>query len=129
MEIIERARKSAKGDAVRQSLPEYSNLGPISSFSDRIAREAKIHGRDAALKLASPSGHEQTRTKSAGLAFRIALGETGMNWQYTNEEIDFANHLAPLARKLIDSDGEAYDAALREFISNAGAEEKIVKRR
>jgi len=129
MDIIEKARKRARSDAVRQSLPEYSGLGPISSLSDRIAREAKTHGKEAALKLAVPSGHEQTRTKSIGLAFRIALGETGMNWQYTKEEIDFANHLAPLARKLIDADGEAYDRSLRELVSSAGADEKIVKTR
>lgn len=127
--IIEKARKSAKRDAVRQSLPQYSELGPISSFSDRVAREAKTHGKEVALKLAVPSGHEQTRMKSVGLAFRIALGDSGMNWQYTKEEIDFANHLAPLAKRLIESDGEMYDIALKEFVSSAGADEKMVRRR
>ncbi|MEM2839498.1 MAG: hypothetical protein QXE18_05360 [Thermoplasmata archaeon] len=129
MGIIEKARLRARSDAVRQSLPEYSGLGPISSLSDRIAREAKTHGREAALKLAAPSGHEQTGSKAIGLAFRIALGETGMNWQYTKEEIDFAKHLAPLARKLIEANGETYDRALRELVSSAGADEKIVKTR
>lgn|GEM_PF-846953 len=127
MEMLEKARRRARGTAIRQSLPEYSQLGPISALSDRIAREAKTHGRQAALKLALPSGHGHTKARAVGLAFRIALGETGMTWQYTKEEMDFAKHLAPFAKKLIESAGDEYDQALKDLISNAGIDEMIVK--
>lgn len=129
MSIIEKAKASSRSKSIIGALPEYKSLGKYSMFIDSIAREFKVSGKDAAQRLAAPSGTEETRQKSIGLAFRIALGETGMEWQYNKEEVDFARHLSGKAKTLLGSDGDEYDAALKDFLINAGIEEKAIRSR
>jgi len=127
MSMIEKARSKKRAKEITGSLPSYKHLGKLSTFVDEIARKYKLEGKDAALKHATPSGSEHTRKKSIGLAFRMAMGESGMHWQYTKEEIDYARHLSSIAKVLLESEGEAYDSALRDFIANAGVDEQITR--
>lgn len=125
MGIIEYALSKKRVGAIQASLPTYSRLGNYSSFVDGIAREYKIRGKDSALRLLEMTGVEDTRRKSISLAFVMALGEKGKEWQYSKEEIDFARHLSSLAKELLASEGDEYDTNLRHFMKNAGVGEEI----
>ena len=127
MILIEKARSHQRASMIKDSLPQYKSLGKHSSFVDGIIRAYKSKGGEAALRLTAPAGTEDTHQKSIGLAFRFALGETGIEWQYTREEIDLAKHLAATARTLLEAEGDEYDVLLRQFIRNAGIQDDIVR--
>ena len=127
MMLIEKARSHRRANLIKDSLPRYKSLGKHPSFVDSIIRAYKASGNEAAIRLTTPLGTEDTHQKSIGLAFRIALGETGIEWQYTREEMDSAKHLAASARTLLEAEGEEYDVLLRQFIRNAGIQDEIVR--
>lgn len=127
MMLIEKARSHQRASMIKDSLPQYQSMGKHSSFVDGITRAYKSKGDEAALRLTSPAGTEDTHQKSIGLAFRFALGETGIEWQYTREEIDLAKHLAATARTLLEAEGDEYDILLRQLIRNAGIQDDIVR--
>lgn len=129
MMVIEKARSHQRAKMIKDSLPQYKSLDKHTSFADSITRAYKSHGSEAALRLTAPVGTEDTHQKSIGLAFRIALGETGIEWQYTREEIDLAKHLATSARTLLEAEGEEYDVLLRQFMRNAGIQDSIVRKK
>ncbi|HDP96964.1 MAG TPA: hypothetical protein ENN25_04635 [Euryarchaeota archaeon] len=125
MGIIENALSRKRVGAIQASLPTYSRLGNYSSFVDGIVRDFKIHGKGSALRLLEMTGVEDTRRKSISLAFVMALGEKGKEWQYSKEEIDFARHLSSIAKELLASEGSEYDTNFRHFMKNAGVNEEI----
>lgn len=127
MMLIERAQAKRKADTVKDSLPRYRPMGKHATFIDSIVRVYKSKGVDAALKLTELAGTEDTHYKSTGLAFRIAFGVTGLEWQYTREEIDLAKHLAGPAKTLLVVEGEEYDVLFRQFARNAGIQDEIVR--
>ena len=127
MMLIEKAKSHQRATMIKDALPRYKSLGKHSSFVDTITRTYKSKGSEAALRLTTPAGTEDTHQKSIGLAFRIALGETGIEWQYTREEIDLAKHLAASARTLLEAEGDEYDVLLRHLIKNAGIQDDIVR--
>jgi hypothetical protein len=127
MMLVERGRSNRRADQIKDSLPRYKSLGKHSSFVDSIIRTYKSSGSESALRLTTPLGTEDTHQKSIGLAFRIALGETGADWQYTREEKDMAKHLAAYAKTLLEAEGDEYDTLLRQFIRNAGIQDEIVR--
>lgn len=128
MMAIERAKSHKKASMINKALPKYKSLDKHSSLVDNIIRTYKSSGSEAALKLTVPDETADTHQKSIGLAFRIALGETGVEWQYTREEIDHAKHLSPLARTLLEAEGEEYDSILRRFMRDAGVQDSIVRK-
>jgi hypothetical protein len=127
MMLIERAQAKRKADTVKDALPHYRQMGKHATFIDSIVRVYKSKGIDAALKLTELAGTEDTHYKSTGLAFRIAFGVTGLEWQYTREEIDLAKHLAAPAKTLLVAEGEEYDVLFRQFARNAGIQDEIVR--
>ena len=127
MMLIERAQAKRKADTVKDSLPHYRPMGKHATFIDNIVRTYKSKGTEAALKLTELAGTEDTHYKSTGLAFRIAFGVTGLEWQYTREEIDLAKHLAGPAKTLLVAEGEEYDVLFRQFARNAGIQDEIVR--
>jgi len=127
MMLIERAQAKRKADTVKDALPHYRPMGKHATFIDGIVRIYKSKGIDAALKLTEIAGTEDTHYKSTGLAFRIAFGVTGLEWQYTREEIDLAKHLAGPAKTLLVAEGEEYDVLFRQFARNAGIQDEIVR--
>lgn len=127
LSLIEKAMARQHAGKIEDSLPQYRHLGKYASFVDKIVRDFKIRGKDAALRQLVLSGTEDTRQRSIGLAFSLAMGEKGKEWQYTREEVDFAKHLSNQARALLDAEGEEYDSALREFMSSAGAPDEITR--
>jgi len=128
MMVIDKARSARRASQIHDSLPKYKSLGKHSSFVDRIIRSYKSSGVETALRLTVPTGTEDTHQRSIGLAFRIAMGETGIEWQYTKEEIGHAKHLSASARTLLEAEGEEYDLLLRQFIRNAGVQDEIVRK-
>jgi len=129
MSIIEGMMAKKRIAAVEDSLPRYEQLEKFGSFVDKVVRKYKSRGREAALRDLELTGTEHTRQRSIGLAMIIALGEPGKEWQYTKEEIEYARHLSPIASSLLKAEGEEYDSHLREFLSNAGVSEKLVRRK
>lgn len=127
MMLIEKAQAKRKAETVKDSMPHYRPLGKHAAFIDRVVRVYKSKGAEVALKLTELAGTEDTHYKSIGLAFRIALGVTGIEWQYTREEIDLAKHIASAARTLLEVEGEEYDVLFRQFVGNAGIQDEIVR--
>ncbi|HUW42797.1 MAG TPA: hypothetical protein VMW02_01025 [Thermoplasmata archaeon] len=127
MMLIEQAQAKRKAKTVKDSLPHYRPMGKHATFIDSIVRVYKSKGIDAALKLTELAGTEDTHYKSTGLAFRLAFGVTGSEWQYTREEIDLAKHLAGPAKTLLVAEGEEYDVLFRQFARNAGIQDEIVR--
>ena len=127
MMLIEKAQAKRRAEAVKDSLPHYRSMGKHATFIDRIIHSYKSKGSEAALRLTELTGTEDTHYKSIGLAFRFAFGVTGLEWQYTREEIDLAKHLASPAKTLLEADGEEYDVLFRQFVRNAGIQDEIVR--
>lgn len=127
MMLIEKARLHQRAETVKGAMPHYESLGKHATFVDKIIRVYKSKGNEVALRLTSLSGTEDTHFRSIGLAFRIALGETGIEWQYTRTEIDLAKHLAAAARTLLEAQGDEYDILLRQFLRNAGVQDDVIR--
>jgi hypothetical protein len=63
------------------------------------------------------------------LAFLEALGSaSGKQWMFRDEEKQLADFLVPMARELLEAEGEEYGKALQELLTASGSGEVLPKR-
>ena len=127
MNTLRQATAHAKRADMNAALPKYRSLGPVGALADTTARVFKERGQAGAcdhLDRLESLGH---RENSVALAFYIAMGqEANRMWKYGKEESALGASLAPMAKDMLKSSGDAYDRALRHLLKMSGSGEEPV---
>ena len=111
---------------IKSRLPTFSNLGPMASFCDDIARIYKTEGKIAAVRALEKSKGSNHNLRSLTYGLLSAVGEgQSKAWQFTKEEMDFGTYLVPFAEKLLSAEGKEYTNALNLLLEASGAMEKV----
>ena len=111
---------------IKSRLPTLSNLGPMASFCDDIARIYKTEGKIAAVRALEKSKGSNHNLRSLTYGLLSAVGEgQSKAWQFTKEEMDFGTYLVPFAEKLLSAEGKEYTNALNLLLEASGAMEKV----
>lgn len=125
-QMVVEAGRMESYKAIEGALPEFSKLGPVGAYADRIARTTKTEGKEAALRQIEKSKGADHRLRSVAFAFISALGEgQTKGWQFTREEMDFGTYLAPFAQRLIDDQGDDYAEGLKLLLEASGSNEQV----
>ncbi len=118
MNTVKQAAGKARKATMNAALPTYCTLGQCGSLADAVAREYKHGGQSAACEFLD---RQQTLV---ALAFYIAMGqEANRLWKFGREETDLGKSLAPMAKSMLVSSGDAYDTALRQLLRMSGSGE------
>jgi hypothetical protein len=125
--VVEASRMEGyKG--IEATLPRFKKLGPVGSYSDRVARIYKTEGKEAALRQIEKAKGTDHKLRSVSYGFLSALGEGQTKvWQFTKEEADYGNYLAPFAKQLLDTKGDDYAHALKLMLEASGSNEVLEK--
>ena len=123
--IIEIAVRISERKRKLSQYPQYKNLPTTAKFVDDLAKNYLLFGGKKVLSLLSKPPKE-TKKRSIAYAFLLALGKgEERKWQYSKIEIEYGDFLKEYVEKLINSDPENYDKALRELLQACGSNEKI----
>lgn len=124
--ILKNAAARAKKRDILSSLPQYRILPPIAKFADNIAKIYKTEGKEDAIRFAEKYHGRDTKIKSIGYAFLLAMDQTGgKEWQYSKTEIDFASYLKDFANRLLKAEPKKYLEALKQLLAASGSTEEI----
>lgn len=124
--ILKNAATKAKRRDILSSLPEYKTLPSVAKFADDIAKIYKTKGKEKAIRFVEKHSGRDTKIKSIGYAFLLAMGQTrGKEWQYNKTEIDFASYLKDFASRLLNAEPKEYHKALKNLLAASGSTEKI----
>jgi len=107
-----------KKDEILSKLPVIEG-GKISKFADEIARAYKIEGNEGIAKIIK-SRKMDVKEKAITYAFLTAADSRKDDWRYSKMEREFGEHLVEYARKILNSDGEEYKKAVKNFAKEAG---------
>ncbi|MGD0056256.1 MAG: hypothetical protein ABSB83_00160 [Methanomassiliicoccales archaeon] len=125
-QLIQEAGRLEMARGVHSSLPEYTMLGEVGKYADRLARLCKTGGKSAVARLIEREKHREHRLRAVSYGFLVAIGESeGKAWQFTKEEMDFGSYLSTFASKLLQSDGEEYHIALQLIVQASGSIEQV----
>ena len=124
MNTVKQAAVKARKATMNAALPTYCTLGQCGSLADAVAREYKHGGQSAACEFLDRQQTLAHREGSVAPAFYIAMGqEANRLWKFGREETDLGKSLAPMAKSMLVSSGDAYDTALRQLLRMSGSGE------
>jgi hypothetical protein len=126
-QMVQEARRNEQNVNISIALPRYSKLGEIGSYADLLARTFKTEGKEAMMRATEKGRQKDHRIKSVSFAFLNSAGDTSKNWHFNKEETDYGIYLVQFAQKMLESNGAAYDEALRNLLAASGASEPVVK--
>ncbi len=126
-QMLAEAVRLVKEREVLQSFPRYTQLGPVGQLADGLARAFRTGG--AATMLRSVERTEKVHLRRAiCYAFLEAVGEAqARKWQFSREERESGEHLAPLALEMTRAGGEEYHQALQRLLQESGSGETAVR--
>jgi hypothetical protein len=129
-QLIQEARRLEMARGVHSALPEYSKLGEVGKFADRLARLYKTEGKSAVARIIEKERQREHRLRAVSYGFLVAVGDSeGKAWQFTKEEMDFGSYLSTFASRLIKSDGDEYHDSLQLLVQTSGSIEQIERKR
>jgi len=109
------------------SFPRYSQLGPVGQLVDGLARSYRTGGTVAMLRLIERTEKVHLR-RAICYAFLEAIGEGQQRkWQFSKEERESGEHLAPHALEMTRAGGEDYHNALLRLLQESGSGESAVR--
>jgi len=127
-QMVVEARRMEEHKGIEAALPQFKKLGPVGSYSDRVARIYKTEGKEAALRHIEKTKGADHKLRSVSYGFLTALGEGQTKaWQFTREEADYGNYLAPFAKRLLDESKDEYANALKLMLEASGSNEVLEK--
>ncbi|MEM0448702.1 MAG: hypothetical protein QW520_02645 [Methanomassiliicoccales archaeon] len=127
-QMVQEAYRLQRSRGIIDRLPQYTFRGPIGSMTDDLARAFKTEGRSGMVRAIDRYPAREHRAKAVVYGFLMAIGEADSRaWQFTAEEKDFGKYLAEFIRTLLESEGKAYDEALRNVLMACGASETLQK--
>jgi hypothetical protein len=110
-----------------QCFPGYSQLGPIGQLADGLARSYRTGGAATMLRLVERTEKDHLR-RAICYAFLEAVGESqSRKWQFSKEERESGEHLAPHAREMTRAGGEDYHLAFLKLLQESGSGESAVR--
>jgi len=123
--IIHLASEYRQRQKILAQLPVYTNLPPLATFADTVARTFMTFGEKKAL--VEVKNHPDTpKAKSIAYAFLLALGKGAEErWKYSQEEIEYGEFLQQYTKKLLKITPEQYSIALQELLTVSGSSETI----
>lgn len=125
-DLLREAQALRRDVDVLASLPTWDRLPPVATLADGVARAFKTEGKDTASLRARRALDAGTKEKVVGMALLQALEVTGgKEWTFREEERKLAEFLVPMARELLEAEGEAYRAALSQLITASGSGESL----
>ncbi|MDD3398335.1 MAG: hypothetical protein PHW93_01895 [Candidatus Methanomethylophilaceae archaeon] len=116
----ERSRK------ILANLPNYSRLGEIGSLADRLARIAKTGDAATLRRDIEFKSLRDFKARSVALAFiKASSTDDSSLWQFSKEEMEFADYLLQFAAMMIEAEGDRYNDALEAMLTASGSAEKL----
>lgn len=110
-------------------LPSWGKLPPVAALVDGVARAYKTAGKERAIIAASRGLKGDQKERILALALLEALGSAGgKEWMFREEERQLVEFLVPMARELLESDGDAYGEILQKLLTASGSGEVLPKR-
>ena len=127
-QMVVEAKRMEGHKGIDAALPRFKKLGPVGAYADRVARIYKTEGKEAALRQIEKSKGSDHKLRSVSYGFLSALGEGQTKaWQFTREEADYGQYLAPFAQQLLDEKGDDYAHALKLMLEASGSNEVLEK--
>jgi hypothetical protein len=127
-QMVVEAKRMEGYKGIEATLPQFKKLGPVGSYADRIARIFKTEGKEAALRQIEKTKGADHKLRSVSYGFLSALGEGQTKvWQFTREEADYGEYLAPFAKRLLEEKGDPYANALKLILEASGSNEVLEK--
>ena len=118
----ERSRK------ILSNLPRYTRLGEIGSLADRLARIAKTGDAASLRRDIEFKSLRDFKARSVALAFIKATStDESSLWQFSKEEMEFADYLVQFAAMMIEAEGDRYNDALEALLTASGSAEKAIQ--
>lgn len=120
-DLLQRAARETREQAVLDSLPRYRGLVPEARYADAVARAFRTGGGPAAGKAVLQGLPREGKERGIGFAFLSALELAGAHrWQFSETEQQFGAALAGHARALLDAPAGGYDEKLGALLAAAG---------
>ncbi len=128
-EVLAEALELRKDLAVESRLPTWRELPKVAALTDSVARSYKRKGREEAALLAGKGLQGDPAQKVLALALLQALdAAAGKQWMFRDEERQLADFLTPMAKELLQVDGEAYREGLQRLLTASGSGEVLPQR-
>ncbi|MEE9600075.1 MAG: hypothetical protein V3W22_00030 [Thermoplasmata archaeon] len=128
-EVLAEALDIRKDMSVISSLPSWQHLPSAATLADSVARSYKIKGRDEASLIAARGLKGDTTEKVLALALLQALDSAaGKEWMFRDEERQLADFLTPMAKEILEAEGEAYREVLQRVLTASGSGEVLPER-
>ncbi len=128
-EVLAEALETRKEMDVLSRLPAWRDLPPVAALADGVARSYKTVGQSQAAVLATKGMEGGPKRKVVSLALLQALGSAaGKKWMFRDEERQLADHLTPIAKELLEAEGEKYASALQRILTDSGSGEALPKK-
>lgn len=126
-QMLAEACRVVREREVLQSFPVYSQLGPVGQLADGLARSYRTGGAATMLRLVERTEKDHLR-RAICYAFLEAVGEAQpRKWQFTKEERESGEHLAPHALTMTRAGGDDYHHALLRLLQESGSGEAAVR--
>jgi len=126
-QMLAEACRVVREREVLQSFPVYSQLGPVGQLADGLARSYRTGGAATMLRLVERTEKDHLR-RAICYAFLEAVGEAQQRkWQFTKEERESGEHLAPHALEMTRAGGKDHHAAFLRLLLESGSGESAVR--
>ncbi|HVQ00419.1 MAG TPA: hypothetical protein VMT57_02780 [Candidatus Thermoplasmatota archaeon] len=123
--IITHAFEFNQRKSILAKLPKFPSLPPLARFADAIARTYKTFGEKNAL-IELKKHPDTPKGKAIAYAFLLTFGKAAdLKWQYSKQEIDYGEYLAPYIQKLLSAESSDYRKALQDLLNASGSSETL----
>jgi hypothetical protein len=121
--LLRLAHDAAERDAKTRDMPTLRDLGPIGTWMDGFARDARTLDRAQLMNRVRRDVAEAAHPAHL-YAFLTALGLAGeAERAMSADQKDAGRHWAPLAKAVLEASGPAYAAAIEDYLRQTGAGE------
>lgn len=128
-EMLAEALRIRRDLELVERLPTWDALPPVARLIDETMRAYKKKGPEEAALAAGHGLQGRTAEKVVAMALLQALDEAaGKQWMVRGSEKELADFLTPMAKELLEADGEAYAEGLQQLLTASGSGESLPER-
>lgn len=123
--VLRLAHEQAGRAAKTADLPVLREAGPIGAWVDAFVRSLRTDGSVAALQKVRREA-SRLQHKAHVAAFIAAAGsDPAVGTGFTFDQNEAGRHMAPLAKRVLESSGAGYLEALRAYLAETGSGESV----
>ncbi|MCI4368801.1 MAG: hypothetical protein L3K09_04480 [Thermoplasmata archaeon] len=120
-ELLARAARAGREEAVLAELPRYRSLSAEAQFVDQVARLYRGQGDRAAEKLILEALPREGKARGLAYGLLVVLEkERAHDWQFTDTEREFGRSLSALLGATLRSPPSAYHESMAALFAAAG---------